>query len=169
MGYDHLLFVLCLVLLASSLRRVLVMVTGFTLAHSMTLGLAALGVLRAPIALIELLIAVSVLLLAVELAKGPRPTLTHQYPILVSSFFGLLHGLGFAAALTQIGLPDTDVVWALLAFNVGCGVGAGGVCPCAIGFGAADQPARQGGDSLVRAGKKDPHLWGWGCCRFLGG
>lgn len=123
MGYDHLLFVLCLVLLASSWRRVLVMVTGFTVAHSITLGLAVLGILRAPIALIELLIAVSVVLLAVELAKGPRPTLTHQYPILVSAFFGLLHGLGFAAALTQIGLPSTDVVWALLAFNVGVELG----------------------------------------------
>ena len=123
MGYDHLLFVLCLVLLAGSFRRVLVMVTGFTIAHSLTLGLAVLGILRAPIALIEVLIAVSVLLLAVELAKGPRPTLTHQYPILVSACFGLLHGLGFAAALTQIGLPSTDIAGALLAFNVGVELG----------------------------------------------
>ena len=87
MGYDHLLFVLCLVLLASSLRRVLVMVTGFTLAHSMTLGLAALGVLRAPIALIELLIAVSVLLLAVELAKrasaNPHASISHPRVIVL--------------------------------------------------------------------------------------
>ena len=136
MGYDHLLFVWCLVLLASSWRRVLVMVTGFTVAHSMTLGLAVLGVLRAPIALIEVLIAVSILLLAVELAKGPRPTLTHQYPILVSSFFGLLHGLGFAAALTQIGLPSTDVVWALLAFNVGVELGQVGFVLILLAFGA---------------------------------
>lgn len=123
MGYDHLLFVLCLVLLAASLRRVLVMVTGFTLAHSITLGLAVLGILRVPIALTELLIALSVLLLAVELVKGPRDTLTHRYPIAVSSLFGLLHGLGFAAALTQIGLPGAEVVWALLAFNVGVELG----------------------------------------------
>jgi hydrogenase/urease accessory protein HupE len=122
-GYDHLLFILCLVLLAGSLRRILVMVTGFTLAHSITLGLAVMDILRAPIALIELLIALSVLLLAVELAKGPRETLTHRHPIVVSSLFGLLHGLGFAAALTQIGLPSADVAWALLAFNVGVELG----------------------------------------------
>ena len=154
MGYDHLLFVLCLVLLASSLRRVLVMVTGFTLAHSMTLGLAALGVLRAPIALIELLIAVSVLLLAVELAKGPRPTLTHQHPILVSSFFGLLHGLGFAAALTQIGLPDTDVVWALLAFNVGVELGQVGFVLALLGLGLLINRFAKVGTAWFARGRK---------------
>ncbi len=122
-GYDHLLFVACLLLLAGSAKRVLLIVTGFTLAHSVTLALAALDIVSVPIAPLEAVIALSIVFVAAELARPSRETLTWRYPILISSGFGLLHGFGFAAVLGEIGLPQTEVPLALLFFNLGVEVG----------------------------------------------
>ena len=123
-GFDHLLFVLCLIWIAGTWRRVLVTITGFTIAHSVTLVLASLDVVRLPVPPIEAVIALSVLFLATELARGRESgSLTWRYPVAVSSTFGLLHGLGFAAVLGEIGLPQLEVVTGLVFFNVGVEVG----------------------------------------------
>lgn len=124
LGLDHLLFVACLLILtAGNWRQLLITITGFTLAHSITLVLSTLNVLQLPIAPVEAVIALSILLLTVEIAKGDKRTLSWRRPVLVSSSFGLLHGFGFASVLNELGLPDTDQLWALLAFNVGVEVG----------------------------------------------
>lgn len=122
-GYDHLLFIVCLVLLAGTFKRILITVTGFTIAHSITLALAALGVVKVSVAPVEATIALSIVFVAMELARNKRHTLTWRYPIAVSSTFGLLHGFGFAAVLTEIGLPQTEIPAALLFFNIGVEIG----------------------------------------------
>jgi hydrogenase/urease accessory protein HupE len=122
-GFDHLLFVLCLIWIAGSWRRILVTITGFTLAHSVTLALAALEVILLPVPPVEAAIALSVLFLATEMTRGKRNNLTWKYPVAVSSSFGLLHGLGFAAVLKEIGLPQTELVTGLVFFNVGVEIG----------------------------------------------
>ena len=122
-GYDHLLFVALLILIAGTWRRVLVTITGFTVAHSVTLALAALDVLRLPVVPVEATIALSIVFVATELAQKRRDTLTWRYPISVSSSFGLLHGFGFASVLSEIGLPQTEIPAALLFFNVGVEIG----------------------------------------------
>lgn len=122
-GIDHLLFVACLILIAGTARRILITITGFTIAHSVTLTLAALNLVRLPIPPIEAVIALSIVFLAREIALDRRDTLTWRYPIAVSSSFGLLHGFGFASALSEIGLPQTEIPAALLAFNVGVEIG----------------------------------------------
>lgn len=124
LGIDHLLFVACLVLLTvGSWRKLLWAVTGFTVAHSLTLGLASLKIVLLPIAPVEAMIALSILFLATEIARNRRSTLTWRRPVLVSSSFGLLHGFGFAAVLQEIGLPQTEFILALLAFNLGVELG----------------------------------------------
>ena len=122
-GYDHLLFLVCLLLIAGTGRRILITITGFTLAHSVTLALSALGVIRVPIPPVEAAIALSIVFLAVEIVRGDPSSLTYRYPIAVSSSFGLLHGFGFAAVLGETGLPQTEIPAALLFFNVGVEVG----------------------------------------------
>ena len=122
-GIDHLLFIACLVLIAGTGRRILITITGFTLAHSITLTLAALELVRLPIPPIEAVIALSIVFLAREIALQRRDTLPWRYPIAVSASFGLLHGFGFASALSEIGLPQTEIPAALLAFNVGVEIG----------------------------------------------
>lgn len=122
-GFDHLLFVACLLMLAGTVRRVLLIITGFTGAHSVTLALAALDIVSVPVAPLEAVIALSIVFVAAELARPARDTLTWRYPILISSGFGLLHGFGFAAVLGEIGLPQTEVPLALLFFNLGVEVG----------------------------------------------
>lgn len=122
-GIDHLLFLLCLIWIAGTWQRILITVTGFTLAHSITLALSALDVLVLPVPPVEAAIALSVLFLATEVTKGRRASLTWRYPIAVSSSFGLLHGLGFAAVLGEIGLPGTEVLTGLIFFNVGVEIG----------------------------------------------
>ena len=122
-GVDHLLFIAGLIFIARTPRRVLATVTGFTVAHSVTLALAALGILKLPVRAIEAVIALSIILLAVEIAKGPRDTLTWRHPTAIASSFGLLHGLGFAAVLQEVGLPQQGLVTALLAFNLGIEAG----------------------------------------------
>ena len=122
-GYDHLLFVACLVLIAGTLRRMLITVTGFTIAHSITLALAALELVRVPVAPVEATIALSIVFLATELVRGRRHSLTWRFPVAVSGAFGLLHGFGFASVLSEIGLPQTELPAALLFFNVGVEAG----------------------------------------------
>jgi len=118
-GTDHLLFVACLVMIAGTFRKLLWTITGFTLAHSITLFLSALDIVHVPIPPIEASIALSIVFLASEIARGDKNSLTYLYPGLISSSFGLLHGFGFASALMEIGLPQQEKVYALLFFNVG--------------------------------------------------
>jgi hydrogenase/urease accessory protein HupE len=123
-GPDHLLFVFGLVLLATTWRRLLATVSAFTVGHSITLSLAALGLAELPSQPIEAAIALSVLVLAIELARdGGSPTLVRRYPWVMAAAFGLLHGLGFAAALREAGLPAGEIPLALLSFNLGIEAG----------------------------------------------
>jgi hydrogenase/urease accessory protein HupE len=124
-GFDHLTFVLALLLIVSGARRLLITVTSFTLAHSITLAAATLGVLWVPGPPVEAVIALSILFLASELVKVNRglPSLTARYPWIVAFTFGLLHGFGFAGALADVGLPQHEVPLALLMFNVGVELG----------------------------------------------
>ncbi len=107
-GFDHLTFVLALLLIVSGARRLLITVTSFTLAHSITLAAATLGVMWVPGPPVEATIALSILFLASELVKVNRgqASLTARYPWIVAFVFGLLHGFGFAGALSNVGLPQ---------------------------------------------------------------
>jgi HupE / UreJ protein len=116
-GFDHLLFVFALVLLVK--RRLLLTLTAFTAAHSLTLALAVLGVVRVPQPPVEAAIALSILFVACELLRE-QPM---ARPALLAFGFGLLHGLGFAGALGEIGLPAGQVAAALACFNVGVELG----------------------------------------------
>jgi hydrogenase/urease accessory protein HupE len=104
-------------------RRTLVTITGFTLAHSLTLALVALDAIRVSVPTIEALIALSIVFVAAEIARGDRTTIAWRRPVIVASTFGLLHGAGFAAVLREIGLPQTERVAALFFFNVGVEAG----------------------------------------------
>lgn len=123
-GIDHLAFVLGLLLVVGTrgLRRLAATITAFTLAHSLTLALAATGTLVLPGAPVEATIAASVVLVARE-ATHDRPTLTRRAPWAVALVFGLVHGLGFAGALSEWGLPPGWVGWSLLWFNLGIEAG----------------------------------------------
>jgi hydrogenase/urease accessory protein HupE len=125
LGIDHLLFVLGLLLLVGNAKRLVVTVTAFTLAHSITLAAATLGLVHVPQAPVEAAIALSVMFVAAEIlrARQHRPSLAARAPWVVAFAFGLLHGLGFAGALREVGLPQTDIPVALLFFNVGVEVG----------------------------------------------
>lgn len=124
-GLDHLAFVLLLLLLIGGGRRLVAAVTAFTLAHSLTLALAALDLVRVDAATVEAVVALSIVFLAVELvhaARG-RAGLTSRRPWLVPFGFGLLHGLAFAGTLVEVGLPPGDIIVSLLLFNVGVELG----------------------------------------------
>ncbi len=124
-GIDHLLFVLGLLLLLHGFWKVIQTITAFTIAHSITLGFAVLGIFPVPNAPIEVLIALSILLLAREVIEGQRgkQTLVHSKPWIVAFVFGLFHGFGFAGALGELGLNDADIPMALLFFNLGVEAG----------------------------------------------
>ena len=124
-GWDHLLFVLGLVLLVGPGRILLWTITAFTVGHSVTLALAALGMVRVPQGPMEAAIALSIYLLAVELIRNRagRITFVQRAPWLVAGGFGLLHGLGFAGALAEVGLPQGEIPLALFAFNLGIELG----------------------------------------------
>jgi hydrogenase/urease accessory protein HupE len=124
-GIDHLLFVLALMLLIRDGRTLVKTITAFTIAHSLTLAGSALGWVSLPQAPVEAVIALSIAFVASELLKS-RPgerRLSEAYPWLIAFTFGLLHGFGFAGALKEIGLPQTDVPLALLTFNLGVEAG----------------------------------------------
>jgi len=122
-GIDHLLFVACLLFVAGTPRRLLITITGFTVAHSITLALSTLDLLRIPTPPVEAAIALSVVFLAWEIAKQDDASLAYRFPVAVSASFGLLHGFGFAAVLRDIGMPQTELPTALLFFNVGVEIG----------------------------------------------
>jgi hydrogenase/urease accessory protein HupE len=126
LGFDHLLFVLALILIVRSTRTLLVTITAFTLAHSITLALATLGLVRVPGPPVEAAIALSIVLLAAELVKrerGEPPGLAERWPWVIAFCFGLLHGFGFAGALVAVGLPQGEIPLALLGFNLGVELG----------------------------------------------
>lgn len=124
-GLDHLLFVLGLLLIVRRTMLLVKTITAFTIAHSVTLGMATLGFVNVPQAPVEAVIALSIIFLAAELSKQYRGErgLTTKAPWIVAACFGLLHGFGFAGALNEVGLPQTDIPLALLFFNVGVEVG----------------------------------------------
>ena len=124
-GFDHLLFVLALVLLLKGGWLVAKTVTAFTIAHSVTLIGTTLGYLSLPSQPVEAVIALSIVFLAVEIvkAKPGEQRLSERFPWIVAFLFGLLHGFGFAGALAEIGLPQDDVPMALLTFNLGVEIG----------------------------------------------
>ena len=124
-GFDHLLFVLALLILVKGTRRLIATITAFTLAHSLTLFAATLGWINVPGPPVEAVIALSIVFVAGEIvhARQGRPGLTQRYPWLVAFTFGLLHGLGFAGALAEVGLPPLSIPMALLFFNVGVEIG----------------------------------------------
>ena len=124
-GYDHLLFVLGLTLLVTSLRSLVRTVTSFTIAHSITLAISALGAVRFEAPKIEMLVALSIVFVALELVRkhDGRWSMAQQWPWLIAFAFGLLHGSAFAGALAQIGLPTRNIPLALLLFNLGVEIG----------------------------------------------
>ena len=124
-GADHLLFVLALLLIVTGLGELIKAVTAFTVAHSITLALATLGVVHMPAAPTEAIIALSILFLATEIIHkhNDQISLTERYPWVIAFAFGLFHGLGFAGALSEIGVPQHEVPLALLMFNVGVETG----------------------------------------------
>jgi hydrogenase/urease accessory protein HupE len=124
-GIDHLLFVLALVLIVRGVGLLVKTITAFTVAHSITLALATLGVVHVPSAPVEAVIALSIVFVASEILRSRRGQrgLTERAPWLVAGAFGLLHGFGFAGALSEVGLPANDIPLALLFFNVGVEAG----------------------------------------------
>ena len=125
LGVDHLLFVLALLLIVKGVGRVVTTVTAFTIAHSITLAAATLGLVRVPSPPVEAVIALSIVFVAAEIVHGiqGRPGLTARWPWVVAFTFGLLHGFGFAGALSEIGLPQNAIPIALFFFNVGVELG----------------------------------------------
>ena len=125
LGIDHLLFVLALLLLIDNTRKLILTITAFTIAHSITLSLASLGVIKIPVPPVEAMIALSIVFVAAEIVRVRQghDSLTFRKPWIVAFSFGLLHGLGFAAALTEIGLPQNAIATALVLFNVGVEIG----------------------------------------------
>ena len=125
LGIDHLLFILALLILVEPKRRLIGTVSAFTVAHSITLAVASLGFMKVPQQPVEAVIALSIVFVAREITcvRQGRPSFTQQKPWIVAFTFGLLHGFGFAGALTQVGLPEQAIPLALLFFNVGVEVG----------------------------------------------
>ena len=128
-GWDHLVFVLGLLVLFGWHRRLIAAITAFTLGHSMTLALSVLDLIRVPQAPVEALIALTVIVLALEIQSGGRgPVWRHPWSL--PALLGLLHGLGFASVLSDVGIPRAEIPWALLGFNVGIELGQLAVIAC---------------------------------------
>jgi hydrogenase/urease accessory protein HupE len=125
LGFDHLLFVLALLFLVEGWRRLVATITAFTIAHSLTLAAATFGWVQVPQAPVEAVIALSIVFVAVEILHRHqgRTGIATRKPWIVAFIFGLLHGLGFAGALRDIGLPDDAIPLALAFFNVGVEAG----------------------------------------------
>jgi hypothetical protein len=120
LGFDHILFITCVFFLNSNIKQVILQASMFTLAHSITLGLAMYGVIRPPANIIEPLIALSIVVLAVEniYTKKVKP-----WRLVMVFLFGMVHGMGFAGALSQLGMPQYAFATALISFNVGVELG----------------------------------------------
>lgn len=125
-GYDHLLFVLGLLLLIGFNKKLLITVTAFTVSHSITLTLGMANLLLVTPLYVELMIALSIVLIAVEVLRN-QVTLAQRFPAVIAFVFGLIHGLGFAGALKDIGLPEGAFALSLFAFNLGVELGQIGV------------------------------------------
>jgi len=123
LGYDHLLFVLALLLLAKNKRALLLAITAFSVSHSITLISAMFGLINISVVLIEFMIALSIVFLARELLVKNKESYTRKFLVYVAFIFGLLHGFGFSNVLSSIGLPRDDKVLALLSFNIGIELG----------------------------------------------
>ncbi len=164
LGVDHLLFVLALLLVTRGAARLVKTVTAFTVAHSVTLALAALGVVHVPPAPVEAVIALSIVFVAGEAVRarragpGAAEGLTARAPWIVAFTFGLLHGFGFAGALSEIGLPPGHVPLALLFFNLG--VEAGQLMFVAAALGAVALVRRIGPAIPERAALVPPYAIG---------
>ncbi|MCF6110868.1 HupE/UreJ family protein [Mesorhizobium muleiense] len=124
-GFDHLLFVTGLMLIVRDWRKLVKAITAFTAAHSITLSCATLGWVTLPSRPVEAMIAISIVMVAAEVVRMERGQLSLAIvrPWVVAFAFGLLHGFGFAGALVELGLPQSDIPLALLAFNVGVELG----------------------------------------------
>ena len=152
LGIDHLLFVLALVLLVKGWKRLIGTITAFTVAHSITLAAATLGFVNVPGPPVEACIALSIVFVAAEIIRGRqgKPGLTERAPWVVAFTFGLLHGLGFAGALSEVGLPQHAIPLALLFFNIGVELGQ-------LAFIAAVLGAAR----LIRHLRVPAPSWGW--------
>ncbi len=154
-GIDHLLFVFALLLIVQGWKRLVGTITAFTLAHSLTLAVATLGYANVPQAPVEAIIALSILFLATEIIHGQqgRPGMAQRFPWVVAFVFGLLHGFGFAGALSEVGLPPSDIPLALLFFNVGVEVGqlifVAGVLLASVAISTLDTSWRKRGVVVV--------------------
>lgn len=133
-GWDHLLFVIALVLIVRRGWAVAKAVTAFTVAHSLTLAGTTLGLVGLAGPPVEAVIALSIVFLAVELARGEQASLTLRYPWAIAFAFGLFHGFGFAGALAEIGLPEGEIPAALVAFNLGVEAGQLAVVAAVLAF-----------------------------------
>jgi hypothetical protein len=120
LGLDHILFILCLFFLNTSLKKILVQASMFTLAHSITLALAVYGIIKPPGAVVEPLIASSIVILALENVWSDK---VKPWRMLMIFLFGLVHGMGFAGALSELGMPEYAFATALISFNVGVELG----------------------------------------------
>ena len=125
LGIDHLLFVLALLLIVADWKKLVGTITAFTVAHSITLALATLGFVHVPGPPVEAIIALSIVFVASEIIRSQQgePGLTARWPWIVAFTFGLLHGFGFAGALSEVGLPQQSIPMALLTFNLGVEAG----------------------------------------------
>lgn len=120
LGFDHILFILCVFFLNTSLKKIILQATMFTLAHSITLGLSMYGIIDPPPAIVEPLIAISILFLALENVWSDR---VKPWRMLMVFLFGMVHGMGFAGALAELGMPRSSFATALVAFNIGVELG----------------------------------------------
>lgn len=120
LGLDHILFILCLFFLNTSLKKIILQASMFTLAHSLTLALAVYGVIKPPGEIVEPLIAASIAILALENIFSNK---VKPWRMLMIFLFGLIHGMGFAGALSELGIPDYAFATALISFNIGVELG----------------------------------------------
>ncbi len=122
-GIDHVAFLLILMYLLRDVRKLIIAITSFTVAHSITLGIAAFDLVFVPQQPVEAIIALSILVVAWELTQREQRSLLNDYLWSITFVFGLLHGLGFAGAMSEIGLPENSALTALLLFNIGIEAG----------------------------------------------
>jgi hypothetical protein len=120
LGVDHILFITSIFLLSPSLKKVIWQATAFTIAHSITLGLAMYGIIKPPTSIVEPMIALSIVLVAVENLVTDK---LHPWRVFIIFCFGLVHGMGFASALVGLGLPEKQFMVAILSFNAGVEAG----------------------------------------------
>lgn len=121
-GFDHVLFIICLLIIIKSRRKLIQAITGFTIAHSITLFIVSIGLIKPAIEPIEIIVAMSVLLLSYEILSN-KQSLTSQYPVIVSFFCGLLHGVGFSSVLSEVNTANIIELSSILFFNIGVEIG----------------------------------------------